>query len=118
MSTTHPGQGREGATPTETVYNTVSTSDDFQTLRRRYRGFAFPMTVAFMVWYLLFVLLSNYAHDFMSAKLVGNINVALVFGLLQFVSTFVIAWLYSRHATEQLDPIAERIRARVEGDQS
>ncbi len=34
----------------------------------------------------------------MGTKLVGNINVALVFGLLQFVSTFLIAWLYSRYA--------------------
>ena len=33
----------------------------------------------------------------MGTKVVGNINVALVFGLLQFVSTFVIAWLYSRY---------------------
>ena len=39
--------------------------------------------------------MSSWADDFMDTKLVGNINVALVFGLLQFVSTFVIAWLYS-----------------------
>ncbi len=47
-----------------------------------------------MTWYLLYVVMSMWAHDFMSTKVVGNINVALVFGLLQFVSTFLIAWLY------------------------
>ena len=50
----------------------------------------------------------------MSAKLVGNINVALVFGLLQFVSTFVIAWLYARHASRELDPLARRLKARYD----
>ena len=42
--------------------------------------------------------MSNWATDFMGTKVVGNINVALVFGLLQFVSTFLIAFLYARYA--------------------
>ena len=36
--------------------------------------------------------------------------VALVFGLLQFVSTFGIAWLYSRHANKALDPLAGKLK--------
>jgi uncharacterized membrane protein (DUF485 family) len=44
--------------------------------------------------------------------------VALVFGLLQFVSTFLIAWLYSRYASRRLDPLAEQLRGRVEGHQA
>ena len=40
----------------------------------------------------------------MDTKVVGNINVALVFGLLQFVSTFVIAYLYARHASQVTRP--------------
>ena len=43
------------------------------------------MTVAFFLWYALYVLLSAYARGFMGTKVIGNINVALVFGLLQFV---------------------------------
>ena len=46
----------------------------------------------------------------MDTKLVGNINVALVFGLLQFVTTFLIAWLYARYASRKLDPLAPRAR--------
>jgi uncharacterized membrane protein (DUF485 family) len=55
----------------------------------------------------------------MSTKVVGNINVALVFGLLQFVSTFLIAGLYARYANNKLDPLAAQLRARVTdgGDQ-
>lgn len=94
------------------VYEHLHESDDFQELRRRYRRFAIPWTVAFLAWYLLYVVMSNWATGFMNIKLVGNINVALVFGLLQFVSTFGIAWLYARHANRQFDPIAARLEKR------
>ena len=95
-------------------YRAVQQSEDFQRLRRKLRTFIFPMTVAFFLWYLLYVLLSAYARGFMSAKIVGNINVALIFGLLQFVSTFLIAWYYSRYSNRELDPIADSIRNKME----
>ncbi|MGK5737796.1 DUF485 domain-containing protein [Micromonospora sp. URMC 103] len=94
-------------------YSAVAQSDEFAGLRRTLRGFVFPMTVAFFLWYALYVILSAYARDFMGTKLFGNVNVALVFGLLQFVSTFLIAWLYSRFADRKIDPVADRIRAEV-----
>ena len=95
-------------------YQNVQRSEDFQRLRGKLRRFVFPMTAAFFLWYLLYVLLSAYARGFMSAKLVGNINVALVFGLLQFASTFLIAWYYSRFAATRIDPIADKIRAELD----
>ena len=91
-------------------YLAVQRSDEFAGLRRALRGFIFPMTVAFFLWYALYVILSAYARGFMGTKLVGNINVALVFGLLQFVSTFLIAWFYSRFASRRIDPVADRLR--------
>ncbi|MGH3661856.1 MAG: DUF485 domain-containing protein [Micromonosporaceae bacterium] len=91
------------------VYERIHSTSDFQELRQRYRGFAFPATVAFMVWYLLFVISANWLPGLMTASVGGNINVAFVFGILQFVSTFAIAWLYARHATRKLDPIADKL---------
>jgi uncharacterized membrane protein (DUF485 family) len=99
-------------TPEE--YEQAQVSPEFVELKRRFRAFAFPMTVAFLVWYLLFVLLSTYAHDFMSTKVIGNINIGLIFGLLQFVSTFVITHLYVAHANRKTDPIADEMRDRLE----
>lgn len=96
-------------------YDELHASDDFAELRRRYRGFAIPATVAFLAWFLLYVVLSNWATGFMSKQLFGNINVALVFGLLQFATTFGIAYLYSRYSTAKLDPLAERLHDRYEG---
>jgi uncharacterized membrane protein (DUF485 family) len=96
-------------------YLEVERTPEFQNLRRALRSFVFPMTAAFFLWYALYVILSAYARGFMGTKVVGNINVALVFGLLQFVSTFLIAWLYARFADRKLDPLADQLRARVEG---
>lgn len=91
------------------------TSAEFATLRNRLRGFVFPMTAFFLTWYFLYVLLAAFAAHFMAIKVVGNINVGLIFGLLQFVSTFAITTIYVRFANRNLDPISNRIREQVEG---
>lgn len=73
------------------------------------------MSAAFLVWYLAYVLLASYAPSFMAIKVLGNINAGLIIGLLQFVSTFVIATVYVRYANKHLDPAAERLREQIEG---
>ncbi|GGK86910.1 DUF485 domain-containing protein [Streptomyces flaveus] len=101
--------------PTTEEFVEVQESAEFGELRRAHRSFAFPLTVGFISWYLLYVLLSNYAGGFMGTKLFGNINVALVFGLAQFLTTFLIAWWYERHSSSKLDPKAHAIKTRMEG---
>ena len=117
MATDAPPPSKEQhKLPSPEEFAEVQESAEFGELRRSYRSFAFPLTIAFIAWYLLYVLLSNYAGGFMGTKLFGNINVALVFGIAQFVTTFLIAWWYSRHAAAKLDPKAEAIKSRMEGD--
>jgi uncharacterized membrane protein (DUF485 family) len=111
MSTDQGSRDRVGSVES---YLEVQRSPEFQRLRKALRGFVFPMTAAFFLWYLLYVVLSAYARDFMDIKVIGNINVALVFGLLQFVTTFLIAWWYARYAGRVLDPQAEELKAHVE----
>jgi len=94
------------------VYDHLHSSPTFVELRRRYRGFVFPATVAFLTWYLLYVVMSMWAHDFMSKVLFGQINVALVFGLLQFVTTFSIAWAYASYMNREVDPIARQLESQ------
>ncbi|WP_242586103.1 DUF485 domain-containing protein [Streptomyces sp. MST-110588] len=97
-------------------FTDVQSSAEFSELRRAHRSFAFPLTIAFIAWYLLYVLLSNYAGDFMGTKVFGHVNVAFLLGVAQFLTTFLIAWWYSRHAAAKLDPKAEAIKSRLEGD--
>jgi uncharacterized membrane protein (DUF485 family) len=98
------------------VYDELHESADFVELRRRFRNFAFPATAVFLSWYLLYVVMSNWADDFMSQKVVGHINVGLVFGLLQFASTFFIAWLYSRYMNRNVDQLARDVELRFNNE--
>ena len=102
----------------ETDYQRVQNSAEFQALRRRFRHFVFPMTAFFLAWYFLYVLLAAYAHDFMSTKVWGNINVGLLLGLGQFVSTFAITMIYARWANNRQDRVAERLRLHIENGDS
>ncbi|GGP37686.1 DUF485 domain-containing protein [Saccharothrix coeruleofusca] len=114
-------ENTSGPTPSDSAgqnWVEVQSSPDFVELRSRLRKFVFPMAGLFLAWYLLYVVLADYAHDFMATKVVGNINVGLILGLLQFVSTFAITTLYVRHANKNLDPTAEKIRAELEGGRS
>lgn len=104
-----------GERSTGTVYEQMQATPEFADLRRRLRRFVFPMSVAFLVWYLVYVLLASYAPDFMAIKVFGNINIGLIIGLLQFVTTFVITTVYVRYANRHLDPAAEKIREQIEG---
>ncbi|RJK97677.1 DUF485 domain-containing protein [Vallicoccus soli] len=107
----------DGPPPTARAsFREVQDSPEFAELRRTHRSFVFPLALLFLAWYFLYVLLADYAHGFMGREVVGNINVGLVFGLLQFVSTFAITMLYVRFANRRLDPQAERLRRRIEGD--
>jgi uncharacterized membrane protein (DUF485 family) len=100
--------------PTREEFVEAADSPEFAQLRKNFRGFAFPMTVAFLVWYFLFVLMSVYARGFMSIKVIGNVNIGIFFGFAQFLTTFLLTWLYIRHANKNLDPLATRIRSRLE----
>jgi uncharacterized membrane protein (DUF485 family) len=108
---TVPSSRTGGGTP----YEEVQDSDEFVELRRRFRRFVFPLTAGFLAWYFLYAVLSAYVHDFMATKVVGNINIGVVFGLLQFVSTFVITMWYVRWADREFDPTADALRERIEG---
>jgi uncharacterized membrane protein (DUF485 family) len=99
----------------EAVFLAAQRTPEFQDLRRRYRGWVIPVTIVSLLWYFLYVLLAAYAPGFMGQKVAGNINVGLIMGLLQFVSTFGVTALYIRFADKVLDPATARIREEIEG---
>jgi uncharacterized membrane protein (DUF485 family) len=103
------------AVPSGEQFLATQSGPEFTELRNRLRRFVFPMTAFFLLWYGLYVLLGAFAHDFMATKVWGNINLGLLIGLGQFVSTFVITGLYVRFANRELDPRAAAIRAQLEG---
>ena len=97
-----------------TVHERVQAGPEFTELRRRLRGWVFPMTAAFLLWYLAYVLLASYAREFMATPVSGGITVGLLVGLAQFGSTFALTAAYGRFARRRLDPLAAQIRAGLE----
>ena len=103
-------------TPPDVDYRAIQQSPEFQTLRRTHRSFVFPVLGACLLWYIAYVLLAGYAHDFMSTPVFGSVNVAILLGLAQVVTTFAVTMWYVRFANKRLDPLAEQIRDEIELD--
>lgn len=85
-------------------FELIRQTDEFRTLRRRLTTFIFPVSALFLASYLTFVLLSAYAKDFVSTKVIGVINLGILLGLSQFVTSIIITLGYARYAKRRLDP--------------
>ena len=110
-----PPDGNGGDEPIKDEAFVAMHSDPrFIDLKRRLYRFIFPMSLAFMAWYLLYVLMSAFGRDVMGTVLFGSVNVALVFGILQFVSTFGIAILYTMYANRNFDAPATELRDELQ----
>lgn len=103
-------------TPSQSAYLEVIDSEEFQDLRRRYRRWVIPVTVAALAWYFSYVLLSAYAVDFMSTPVLGNVNLGLILGFAQFFTTFGITQAYVSYADKVLDPRSAAIREKMEAE--
>ncbi|MEJ3405913.1 DUF485 domain-containing protein [Rathayibacter sp. YIM 133350] len=102
------------AEPGTVDFPAIQRSPEFQQLRSRHRRFVFPVVAVCLLWYLAYVLLAGYAHDFMSTPVFGSINVGILLGLAQVVTTFAVTMWYVSFANRRLDPLAADIRASVD----
>ncbi|QGU03997.1 DUF485 domain-containing protein [Corynebacterium comes] len=93
----------------------MQASPQFQKLRKTYRSFTFPMSVAFFLWFAVYVLAAVFASDWMATEVGGGFNIGIVFGLLQFLTTFAITWIYVVYANKNIEPQSAAIREAMEG---
>ncbi|AZA13043.1 DUF485 domain-containing protein [Corynebacterium choanae] len=110
-----PPPGVRRRQPTAAEFREMQHDPEFLDLKKSFRSFVFPMSIAFFLWYVLYILLAIYATDFMSKPLFGHVNVALIMGVLQFVTTFAITAIYIRFANASIEPKSTAIRTRMEG---
>ncbi|MFF1544862.1 DUF485 domain-containing protein [Streptomyces sp. NPDC058291] len=99
-----------GAAAAAQVYLEVQRSAAFQEVRRRYRRFVVPAVLGFFVWYVAYVVAATTAPEFMARPVAGSVNVGLIAGLGQFLSTFLLTWAYARHARLRRDRAALELR--------
>ncbi|MCX4696616.1 DUF485 domain-containing protein [Streptomyces sp. NBC_01408] len=95
------------------IYLEVQRSAAFQEVRSRYRRFVVPATAGFLLWYVAYVVAATAAPGLMARPVVGAVNVALLAGLGQFLSTFLLTWAYARHARLRRDRAALDLRWTV-----
>ncbi|WP_445528737.1 DUF485 domain-containing protein [Streptomyces cyslabdanicus] len=110
-----PAAHREGAAGPEAgaaaeAYLEVQRSAAFQEVRNRYRRFVMPAVALFLAWYVGYVLTATTAPGLMARPVVGALNVGMLAGLGQFLSTFLLAWAYARHARLRRDRAALELR--------
>jgi len=109
----------DSAPPTPSIdYAAVVASPDLIELKHRQRRFAFPMAIFFLAWYFGFVLLAAFAPELMATPVFGVINLGLLLGLAQFVTTFTITMIYVSYSNRVLDPLDAKLRAELEGQAS
>jgi uncharacterized membrane protein (DUF485 family) len=96
------------------AYRDIYDSAEFAELRSRFRKLVIPLTLGFLAWYFAYVLMATYKHAWMSHNVAGNFNRGFFFGLLQFVSTFLVAFVYAKRAETEIDPLAEQLNKRYD----
>nr|NLI50591.1 DUF485 domain-containing protein [Propionibacterium sp.] len=102
--------------PSTSDFVAVHATPEYAHLRRTFRTFAFPMTIAALASYFTYVVLSIYAVPVMKQPLFGmaGINVGIALGLAQFAVVWIWTALYVRFANNRLDAAAAALRARLE----
>jgi uncharacterized membrane protein (DUF485 family) len=104
-----------GATPSTIDYLAFERTPRFIELKKRRSRFVLPLAAFFLAWYFGFVLLAAYAPSVMAIQIVGRVNLGLVLGLGQFVTTFAITMWYVSYSNKTLDPLGADLRAELEG---
>ncbi|MFE9373940.1 DUF485 domain-containing protein [Streptomyces sp. NPDC006711] len=113
VAATVPAQQRAGEDEragAAEIYLEVHRSAAFGEVRRRYRRFVVPAALAFFAWYLAYVITAVGAPDLMARPVAGAVNVAMVAGLAQFLTAFLLTWAYARHARLRRDHAALELR--------
>jgi len=82
----------------EPDWTAIEQSNEFKSLVSAKMRFIVPATVFFVCYYFALPILVGYFPSVMEQKVVGNINVAYLFALSEFVMAWIIMALYVQRA--------------------
>lgn len=102
-----------GAIPTS-KWDALAASPEFRRLLMARRNFIIPATAFFLVYYFALPLTNGLAPSLMNTKIIGNINLAYLFALSEFVMAWILAYVYIRRANRVFDPLAAAVRRLAE----
>jgi uncharacterized membrane protein (DUF485 family) len=91
----------------------VSADPDFRALVAARRRFIVPATVFFIAYYFALPVLVGYFPGMMDRHVLGDVNLAYLFALSQFIMAWILMGMYVRRA-RTFDAMAARIAHRVQ----
>jgi uncharacterized membrane protein (DUF485 family) len=97
----------------KTEWDRIADTREFKDLMATKKVFIVPAFVFFLVYYFLLPILVGYAPQFMSTKVIGEVNLAYLFALSQFFMAWTVAWLYVKAAGD-FDKLAKDIIEKAE----
>jgi len=90
----------------QSVWDQIADSKEFKDLIATKKMFIVPAFIFFVVYYFALPVLVGYAPQFMSTKVIGQVNLAYLFALSQFFVAWIIAGLYVK-AANNFDRLAK-----------
>ena len=97
----------------QSTWDEIAESKAFQDLMATKKTFIVPAFIFFVVYYFALPVLVGYAPQFMSTKVIGEVNLAYLFALSQFFVAWIIAGLYVI-AANNFDRLAKDILDKAE----
>ncbi|HET7230916.1 MAG TPA: DUF485 domain-containing protein [Longimicrobium sp.] len=82
----------------QSAWSVVEAEPQFRELVAAKRRFIVPATLFFIAYYFALPILVGYFPGVMDRDVFGNINLAYLFALSQFVMAWAVMWLYVRRA--------------------
>lgn len=98
----------------QAAWSAVEAEPQFRELVAARRRFIVPATVFFIIYYFALPVLVGYHPGLMDRDVVGDINLAYLFALSQFVMAWVVMWMYVRRA-RHFDALEHGIAQRHAG---
>ncbi|MCF7785227.1 MAG: DUF485 domain-containing protein [Prosthecobacter sp.] len=81
-------------------WEALEAKPEFRALLAQKKAFILPAFIFCMLYYLALPVLVGYYPEMMKTKVWGEVNVAYVFALSQFIMAWVLAFLYVRVAAK------------------
>ena len=104
--------GSDDSATAHAYWESVEARDDFRALVASKVRFVVPAVVFFLVYYFALPVLVGYFPGLMETKMIGDINLAYLFALSEFVMAWAVMYFYLRRA-RVFDAMAARIVAAL-----
>ncbi|MCZ8533832.1 DUF485 domain-containing protein [Psychrobacillus psychrodurans] len=91
----------------KTNYSAIAESEEFKALKKKKNKFILPMTIFFLLSYILLPILTSYT-TILNNNAFGDIAWVWIYAFALFVMTWVLCMIYVRRANE-FDKDAEKI---------